>query len=103
MTQKQKVKLSPCMRAEKLTNGDRRDTYGHPMDNFGRTAKMVTAFLQHKLKPGEVITEEEWGLINVIAKVSRCANKIKLDTIDDIAGYANTIGMVMDKREENKK
>lgn len=93
-----KVKLSVCMEAEGLTNGDRRAAYGHPMDNFGRTVKMVNAFLSAKLK--EPITEEEWGLINVIAKVARSANRMKRDNVTDIAGYANTVGMVMDKREE---
>lgn len=93
------MRKSICQEAEELTNGDRRAAYGHPIDNFGRAVKMVNAFLSDKLKAP--ITEEEWGLINVLAKVSRSASKMKRDNITDIAGYANTIGMVMDYREEN--
>jgi Domain of unknown function (DUF6378) len=93
-----KSKTSVCMEAEQITNGDRRAAYGHPIDNFGRAVGMVNAFLKHKLK--EPLTEEEWGLINVIAKVARCGNKMKRDNIVDICGYGNTVGMIMDKREE---
>jgi hypothetical protein len=89
---------SICVEAEGLTNGDRRAAYGHPLDNFGRLVAMVNAFLGPKLKAP--ITEEEWGLINVLAKVSRCTNSMKRDSIVDIAGYANTVGMVMDKKKE---
>lgn len=87
-----------CQEAERLTNSDRRAAYGHPYDNFKRTVTMVNAFLGAKLK--EPITEEEWGLINVIAKVSRSANTMKRDGIVDISGYANTVGMVMDRKKE---
>lgn len=94
------MKKTVCVEAEELTNGDRRIAYGHPIKNFGRTVAMVNAFLADKLKAP--ITEEEWGLINVLAKVSRSANKMKRDNVIDIAGYANTVGMVIDYRDEQK-
>lgn len=89
---------SICIEAEGLTNGDRREAYGHPYDNFGRVVAMVNAFLGPKLRAP--ITPEEWGLINVLAKVARCTNNMKHDNIVDIAGYANTIGMVMQRKKE---
>lgn len=88
---------SPCQEAQRITHGARREAYGHPLDNFGRTVAMVNAFLADKLIVP--ITEEEWGLINVLSKVARSANKLKRDNLTDICGYANTVDMVMEERE----
>lgn len=95
------MKQSVCQEAQALTHGDRRAAYGHPMDNFGRTVAMVNAFLADKLIAP--ITEEEWGLINVLSKVSRSANKLKRDNLTDICGYANTVEMVMEERKRRNK
>ena len=75
------MKKSVCVEAEELTNGDRRAAYGHPIKNFGRTVTMVNAFLSDKLKAP--ITEEEWGLINVIAKARRRINQELASTIGE--------------------
>jgi hypothetical protein len=88
-------KTSVCQEAHAIIHGPRRKTYGHPKVNFTRTAAMVSAFLANKLKAP--ITPEEWGFINILAKVSRSANMITRDNLRDICGYAGTVEMVMEE------
>jgi len=40
---------SVLMEAERLTNVDRQDAYGHPAEDFGRLAAMATAMMEDKL------------------------------------------------------
>jgi hypothetical protein len=41
--------------AEKLVHGDRNASYGHPLDDFRRTAKMWIAIAERQPKPGQPI------------------------------------------------
>lgn len=85
--------------AESLVHGDRGADYGHPLDDFARTAAMVNALIAHKLKPGERITEEDWGLFMVCCKLSRQINRPKRDNLVDGAGYLETVRMVLEEKE----
>jgi hypothetical protein len=86
-----------CQEADGLVNGARQKDYGHPFDDFTRTAAMVTAMLAHKLtKP---ITAEEMVLIMCQVKLSRQINAPKRDNMVDLAGYAAVEQMVIDRRE----
>lgn len=72
-----------------VRNGLRQQNYGHPNQDFQRTAGMWTAFLSHKLKPGEVITMEEMALMMGQLKMSRLASTPgHRDSIVDLIGYA---------------
>jgi hypothetical protein len=72
-----------------VRNGLRQQNYGHPNQDFARTAGMWTAFLAHKLKPGEVITMEEMALMMGQLKMSRLASTPgHHDSIVDLIGYA---------------
>lgn len=72
---------------------DRERAYGPPNDHWTRTAAMGTAALSHKLRPGESLTAEDWGLLMVLDKVSRRLGPDGgTDQLVDIAGYADGIG-----------
>jgi hypothetical protein len=80
--------------AKRLTSGDRQKHYGHPCDDFSRTAQMWTGILAAKLRPGEEITASEVPLCMIAVKLARQAHCHKRDNLVDIAGYARTAAMV---------
>lgn len=84
---------SVCQEAHKIVNGPRKQNYGHPLDNFERTALIWTAILSKKLKTG--IDPEEVGLMMIGLKLSRSVNKLIRDNLVDICGYAATIEAVL--------
>lgn len=89
-----------CQEAQRLTHNDRNQDYGSPLDNFEHTASLWSAQLVGKLS--SPLTAEEVGILMILFKVSRAAHKLKRDTIVDIAGYANCIGMVQDERKRRE-
>jgi hypothetical protein len=78
--------------ANKLVNGDRQASYGHPIDDFTRTAKMWSAILGHE------VTAEQVGLCMCAVKISRQVNRPKRDNMVDLAGYAATVEMVLEEK-----
>lgn len=86
---------SVCREALKLVHGDRQDSYGHPYEDFSRTAKIWTEILGHAVTPAQV------ALCMIGVKLSREVNKPKRDNVVDIAGYAETLQMVKDYEVEN--
>ncbi len=101
-----------------LTAGDRQAAYGHPRDNHGCTASMLSAYLVRRgeatidrdladkgvcVETGDrefwlrvrsvlpyllTVDDEDVCMFNVLQKVSRHANFRKRDNYVDIAGYA---------------
>lgn len=74
--------------ADRLVNGDRQNSYGRPLDDFQRTAKIWSGILGVDVSPQQV------GMCMVGLKLSRLCNKQKRDSLVDIAGYAQTVHMV---------
>lgn len=72
--------------AHRLTHGDRGADYGHPLDNMGLTADIVSAILSRKLK--EPITASEMALVLAGVKLARQIHRPKRDNMTDTAGYA---------------
>jgi hypothetical protein len=78
--------------AQRLVHGDRGDDYGHPLDDFARTAQIWTAIL------GVEVTAEQVGLCMIGVKISRQCNRPKRDNMVDAAGYAETVQMCIHER-----
>jgi hypothetical protein len=80
--------------AKRITSTDRQSDYGHPRDDFARTALMWTGIFGGKLREGESITASDVPLCMIAVKLARQAHRHKRDNLVDIAGYARTAAMV---------
>ena len=80
--------------AQGLVYGDRQASYGHPLDDFSRTAKMWEAIL------GCAVSPEQVGLCMCAVKISRQLNRPKRDNLVDLAGYAATVELVQDEKHK---
>jgi len=83
---------SVLLEAESIGNGDRNIDYGHPLDDFGKVAKMWEVVL------GCSITAEQIGLCMICVKIARQTNRPKRDNMVDAAGYAETVQKCIDER-----
>jgi hypothetical protein len=93
----QKVeRQSVLVEAQGLVHGGRNDDYGHPLDDWSRTAAMVSAMLAHKLR--EPLTAEDALMLMVCVKLSREVNRPKRDNRTDGAGYFECLDWVVDER-----
>lgn len=69
--------------ANDIINGDRNRDYGEPIDNFTRTAKLLSGYLGIELGPVDV------AVIQILLKVDRIkTSPEKEDHWVDIAGYS---------------
>jgi hypothetical protein len=89
--------MNILLEANEITGGERNESYGHPRDDFTRTAKLWSAFLGVEIKPQHI------PLMMILLKVSREANKHKRDSIVDIAGYARTLEMLLYENPNKNK
>lgn len=80
--------------AKRITTTVRHGDYGHPSEDFARTAQMWTGILANKLRDGEQITAMDVPLCMVAVKLARQAHRHKRDNLVDIAGYARTAAMI---------
>jgi len=80
--------------AAQLTSGARHGDYGHPRDDFVRTARMWSGVLASKLRPGAEIDAMDVPLCMIAVKLARQAYRHKRDNLVDVAGYARTAAMV---------
>jgi Domain of unknown function (DUF6378) len=79
--------------AKRIVHGERGENYGHPFEDFSRTAQIWSAIL------GVEITPEQVALCMVGLKISREVNRPKRDNIVDGAGYFETLDMVKKERD----
>ena len=82
--------------AHRLVHGDRGDDYGHPYHDFSRTAKIWSAILDKEVTPEQV------ALCMIGVKISRECNRPKRDNRVDMAGYAETLDMVVNYRDHHE-
>jgi hypothetical protein len=87
-------------------NRARESAYGHPFDDFSRTAGMASAlgfrFVDpvHGLRP---LGPQDIPILQILVKLSRQSNRHKDDNLDDIHGYTNTLEQVMDRIHQKEK
>lgn len=82
---------SVALEAHDAVYGDRQADYGHPREDFTRTAILWTGLLNHKLADGEFITPEDMARCMIAVKLSRDVHAPKRDNRVDMAGYAITL------------
>ena len=78
--------------ASRLVHSDRGADYGHPLEDFTKTANLFNTLR------GTSLTAEDVALFMICVKLSREANKHKRDNLVDLCGYAETYMMVKDER-----
>jgi hypothetical protein len=87
--------------AQRLTHGDRNKDYGHPLDDYTRTAALVSALLAHKLT--SPLTPSEAAMIQCCVKLSRQVHKPKRDNMVDLAGYAWVAQECLDEEKRREQ
>jgi hypothetical protein len=83
--------------ARRLVYGPREHAYDHPRRDFTRTVGMLNALFAAKLR--EPLTPADFALIMICCKLSREVFRHKRDNVVDIAGYAETLGRVVEEDE----
>lgn len=83
--------------AQRLVYGDRQSAYGHPYDDYSRTARMWEAILG---LPAYRITPNVACLMMAAVKISRQVNKPKRDNMTDLAGYAACAQMCAEREDD---
>lgn len=82
---------SICQEAERITNGDRRETYGGTDDTI---VSLWSAYL------GLGLTVLDYANLMILLKVARTKGKFHRDSYVDMAGYANVgTRLWLDKQE----
>lgn len=84
------------MDAKKLTE-ERGSVYGHPLDDFGRAARLKAVVA---LIPDPELRHAAEMICMKLARL--CNSPEHLDSWDDIAGYARCGRMVIEERERRK-
>lgn len=81
--------------AQRLVFGNRQKDYGHPYDDFSKTAGYWSVLFGIDVKPWQVAMAQ-WLL-----KTSRLQNSpTHYDSCVDVAGYAGTYDLVMERAKE---
>ena len=94
-TQVQTAKLI-AEEAISLVYGARNKDYGHPYEDYTRTAAMWSAFLGHKIDAYQA------ALMMVMLKLSREQNKHKRDNMVDAHGYLLVASRILERSAEKQ-
>lgn len=76
--------------ARSITAGARRDAYGPPAENHGRTATLWSAYLHARGYP-RALSVEDVAWLNCLQKISRDMHAPNPDTLTDVIGYVLNI------------
>lgn len=87
--------------ANSLVNSTRQKDYGHPHDDYTKVAKFWQIILANKLRPDVIIEPEEAAMCMIGIKLSRQMNRHKRDNLVDIAGYAQVVDKIMERKKND--
>jgi hypothetical protein len=90
-TEDDPLQSSVAADAQLCVYGDRQDDYGHPREDFTRTAIIWTGLLQHKLADGAYIEAEDIARCMVGVKLARDVHSPRRDNRVDGIGYLITL------------
>jgi len=90
------VSESILAEADRIVSNDRRETYGHPLDDYDRAAKIWSGIL------GIEVTAEQAIMCMIGVKLSRECHRPKRDNRVDLAGYAKCLDLVVEERARRK-
>jgi len=82
--------------AQRIVHSERGADYGHPLDDFAKTAKLWQVVLNTSVTPEQV------ALCMCMVKISRELNRHKRDNLTDLCGYAETYMMVKEERDRRE-
>ena len=82
-----------CQEADRLVSGERGSFYGHPLDDFSKTAVLWSVVL------GVRVTAEQVTKCMAQVKVARELNRHKRDNLVDECGYVKCLDIVIAERE----
>ena len=83
--------------AQRLIHGARRNSYGHPLDDYSRTAALWSAWLGSQLN--QPLTAEQAMMLMVLMKLSRERNKHGRDNLVDAVGYLGCVELAEEERK----
>jgi hypothetical protein len=85
---------SILLEAEALVNGERQSAYGPVKVDFGRTAGIFNAIVEH-----EAMDAVSGVLFMIAVKLSREMHKHKRDNLVDLCGYAELLNQLLEGGE----
>lgn len=88
----QQSKEPILVEATNLVHGPRQESYGSPLTNWGRTAKIWSVIL------GVEVTPEQAALCMVGVKLARQVHKPARDNLVDIAGYIGVVDLIQNAK-----
>lgn len=96
---------STLAEADRLVNGPRQESYGHPLDNFTNIARLWQAYLDNQGRADADFTlmAEDVALMMDLLKVAREAEHPKRDNRVDGPGYWATLDLVVQERARRAK
>lgn len=80
--------------AKRITSGDRRRDYDHPLRNHQRIADLWNAYLKLRKNPESPISPRDAATMMILVKIARAAHTPTRDSFVDIAGYARIISII---------
>lgn len=81
--------------AQRVTHGERQQSYGRPFDDYTRAAELANILLNSQLQAADV------AMIMLCVKLSRESHNPKRDNRVDIAGYAWVLDRCREQQEHD--
>jgi hypothetical protein len=80
--------------AIRVTSGDRRRDYDHPIPNHERIAALWNAYLGVRREADAEVSPYDASIMMILLKIARAAHTPTRDSFVDIAGYARCAAQI---------